>query len=598
MVEELKQREAMNPNYQWNLTAMYPSDQAFEEDLKEVRNSLKEISKYQGHLAEGPGQLAEALDLYLDLQRRLSYVYVYSHLKNDQDQTNNQYQDMEARASQLLTEFGEETAFFAPELMAIPEEKLEDFIKGHDRLAFYRQYLDNETRFRDHTLSDDQERLLAQGQEVFGNAVKSFSVLNNADLKFPQVHNQAGDLVTLSHGNFINFLESSNRKVRQEAFEAHYSIYDQFKNTFASLLSGQIKSHNYLAKARHFDSARQAALFSDHVPEEVYDTLIETVNGALEGLHQYMALRKEQVGLDQLEAYDLYTPILGEPSLTFTYEEAKKITLEALAPLGEKYGEILQAAFDGKWIDVYENVGKRSGAYSSGAYGSNPYILMNWQDGLNSLYTLVHELGHSLHTYMTNHEQDYVYSHYSIFLAEIASTTNENLLTQYLLDHYSEPSVRAYVLNHFLDGVKGTIYRQTQFAEFEHFMHEQDAKGQPLTADFLSDHYEKLNAKYYGESVNSNSPIRLEWSRIPHFYYNYYVFQYATGFSAAVYFSQAILSGDPSKIEAYLNFLKSGNKAYPLDTMLEAGLDMTKSDYIQASLDLFKERLAEFKELI
>ncbi|MGO3212452.1 MAG: oligoendopeptidase F, partial [Ruoffia tabacinasalis] len=450
----------------------------------------------------------------------------------------------------------------------------------------------------EHVLPPEQELLLASASEVFGGATRIFGYLNNADFQFPTVKDSEGNDVQLTHGLYGKLLESTDRRVRKDTFEGFYSVYQQFENTLAQTLTTEIKTHNYNAKVRGFESARAAALFTNNIPESVYDTLLETVESRLNLLHRYVDLRKSLLNIDDLEMYDMYTPLLGEPPIAFTYEEAKEITLNALQPLGEEYLEIIRNAFDEQWIDVYENKGKRSGAYSSGTYDSKPYILMNWQDSLNSLYTLVHELGHSAHSYLTHANQPYEYGSYSIFLAEIASTTNENLLTNYLLRTYDDKDIQRYVLNHFLDGLKGTVFRQTQFAEFEHFIHDQDGNGQPLTAEFLSENYQKLNAKYYGPSVNSDSEIKNEWSRIPHFYMNYYVFQYATGFAAATAFADRIADGDKEALNSYLGFLKSGKSQYAIDTMKTAGLDMTKRDYIEQTLDVFEQRLAEFEALL
>lgn len=594
----LKSREEMNELYTWDLTSMYADDAAQEADAEAVKAMFPKLAEFSGKLAEGPEVLADALDLIGEAARKMSNVYVYAHLKNDQDATNSTYQEMYAKATQLYGQFGETVAYFEPELNTIPEATLTQFIDENDRLKHYQQHLDNMGRGRAHVLPQEQELLLAQASEVFQGASNTFGLLNNADLVFPTIKDEEGKEVQLTHSLYSKFLESSDRRVRKETFEKFYSVYDQFKNTMASILSTNIKVNNYDAKVHKFESARQAALFTNNIPESVYDTLVDTVNKRLDLLHRYVGLRKELLGLEDLEMYDMYTPLLGDAPIKMTYEEAKSITLEALAPLGEEYLAIMREAFEDRWIDLYENKGKRSGAYSSGTYDSKPYILMNWQDNVNWLYTLVHELGHSAHSYLTHKNQPYTYGSYSIFLAEIASTTNENLLTAYLLDKYEDPQVRLYIINHFLDGMKGTVYRQTQFAEFEHFMYQSDAAGQPLTQQFLSDNYRELNRKYYGEAVNSDSEIALEWSRIPHFYYNYYVFQYATGFSAATAFSKAILEGQEGALDKYLGYLKAGRSQYPIDIIKTAGLDMTQSDYIDAALDVFEQRLNEFEALL
>ncbi|HCR2881416.1 TPA: oligoendopeptidase F, partial [Enterococcus faecium] len=422
--------------------------------------------------------------------------------------------------------------------------------------------------------------------------------LNNADLVFPTIEGENGEIVQLSHGVYGQLLESTDRRVREAAFKGLYSVYEQFRNTFASTLGTHIKGHNFKAKVRNYSSAREASLSNNHIPESVYDTLVDVVNKHLPLLHRYMELRKRLLEVEKLHMYDLYTPVLGEAPITFTYEEAKEKALEALKPMGEEYMAIVEKAFSERWIDVVENKGKRSGAYSSGSYDTNPYILLNWHDTLDQLFTLVHEMGHSVHSYFTRSNQPYVYGDYSIFLAEIASTTNENILTEYLLETEKDPRVRAYVLNHYLDGFKGTVFRQTQFAEFEHFMHTEDEKGVPLTSEYLSDSYGKLNAKYYGPAVEEDPEIKFEWSRIPHFYYNYYVFQYSTGFSAASALAKKILNQEPEALENYLAYLKAGNSDYPVEVMKKAGVDMTQAAYIEDAMSMFEQRLNELEELI
>lgn len=596
--EQLKTRDQIDPQDTWDLMPMFESDEAWQEAYESAAPKIAHLEALAGTLSQSGEHLAQAIDQILEVSRFVVQIYVYAHLKNDQDQSNATYQSMDAQAVQLYSQLNQALAFFEPELLAIPQAQLETFIQETPALELYQQYLDNTTRYRPHVLSEAEEQLLAQGSEIFGAPSRTFGVLNNADLAFPHVTDDQGQPVQLTHSVYGKMLESTDRRVRQETFEEFYSVYDQFKNTFASVLGTSVKTNNFHAKVRGFDSARQRALFTNNIPEQVFDTLVDVVNDHLELLHRYVALRQELLGLEDLEMYDMYTPLLGEAPIKFTYEEAKAITLEALAPLGEDYVAIIQKAFDERWIDLYENAGKRSGAYSSGTYDSNPYILMNWQDNVNWLYTLVHELGHSAHSYLTHQHQPYVYGNYSIFLAEIASTTNENLLTTYLLNKYEDPENRLYILNHFLDGVKGTVFRQTQFAEFEHWMHTSDAAGQPLTQEVLSIEYQALNQRYYGEEVNSDSQIALEWARIPHFYMNYYVFQYATGFAAAAFFEKGISSGCEMTVENYLGFLKSGSKNYPIDTMKATGLDMTQKTYLLETMDLFEERLNEFEHLV
>ena len=597
-MSKLKTRDQVNEKDTWDLSTLFESDEAHETALEEVKNKLLTIDRLKGTLANNAQAMLDGIETITSIQRQVSNIYVYAHLKKDQDTSNSQYLSLEAQALQLYALFGEVTAFLEPELNAIPEEIFLKFFEENKDLKEYEMYLNDIIRKREHILSNDQEVLLAQLGEINGGPSNTFGMLNNADLVFPTIRDEEGNEVQLTHAVYGKLLESTDRRVRRETFDKFYSVYDQFKNTIASILSNQIKINNYHAKVRNFLSARQAALFENNVDEAVYDTLLETIGKRLPLLHRYVELRKNLLEVDQLEMYDLYTPLLGESPIKMTYDEAKEITLKALAPLGEEYLSIMEAAFNERWIDLFENKGKRSGAYSSGSYDSKPYILMNWQDNLNWLYTLVHELGHSAHSYLTRKNQPYIYGSYPIFLAEIASTMNENLLTAYLLEKYQEPKVRLFILNHFLDGLKGTMFRQAQFAEFEHFMYQADADGKPLTQQFLSDHYRELNKKYYGDKVNSDSLIALEWARIPHFYYNYYVFQYATGFAAAAAFSSDVLNGKAGAVDNYLGFLKSGRRKYPIETIKDAGLDMTKSDYIDAALDLFESRLNEFEALL
>lgn len=546
----------------------------------------------------GSQAFLSALEFVLALSRRLEKLYVYSHLKNDQDTANTTYQGLYAKASNLVAQVSEAVAWFDPELLTMSDETIWGYFDQEPKLAVYRHMIEKTINERPHVLPAEQEALLAGAGEIFGAPGNIFSVLNNADLDFPVVEDENGEKVQLSHGVYGELMESTDRSVREAAFKGLYGVYEQFRNTFAQTLSTNIKAHNFKAKARKFDSARQAALSANHIPESVYDTLVDVVNQHLPLLHRYMALRKRLLAVDTLHMYDVYTPILGEAPIRYTYEEAVEKAKEALKPLGEEYLAVVEEAFSNRWIDVVENKGKRSGAYSSGAYDTLPYILMNWNDRLDQLFTLVHEMGHSVHSYFTRNNQPYAYGDYSIFLAEIASTTNENILTEYMLQTETDPRVKAYVLNHFLDGFKGTIFRQTQFAEFEHFMHVEDAKGTPLTSEFLSENYAELNAKYYGPSVEKDPEIRLEWSRIPHFYYNYYVYQYSTGFSAASALAKKILAGEPDALTNYLNYLKAGRSDYPIEVMKKAGVDMTKADYIEDAMKVFEQRLNELEELV
>lgn len=597
-VKQLPKREELPENLTWDLTKIFSSDQEFDEKYLELSEKLKKSEKYKGTLDQGASQFLDAIEFVLSVYRQTEIIYVYAHLKNDQDTGNTEYQALYARASSLFSKVSGAVSWFEPEILQLSDERIWQYFKEEPKLEVYRHYIQQIVDNRAHVLSADQESLLAGAGEIFEASSDTFAVLNNADLVFPTIEGENGEKVQLSHGVYGQLLESTDRSVREAAFKGLYSVYEQFRNTFASTLSTHIKGHNFKAKVRNYSSAREASLSNNHIPESVYDTLVAVVNKHLPLLHRYMELRKRLLEVEKLHMYDLYTPVLGEAPITFTYEEAKEKALEALKPMGEEYMTIVEKAFSERWIDVVENKGKRSGAYSSGSYDTNPYILLNWHDTLDQLFTLVHEMGHSVHSYFTRSNQPYVYGDYSIFLAEIASTTNENILTEYLLETEKDPRVRAYVLNHYLDGFKGTIFRQTQFAEFEHFMHTEDEKGVPLTSEYLSDSYGKLNAKYYGPAVEEDPEIKFEWSRIPHFYYNYYVFQYSTGFSAASALAKRLLSQEPDALENYLAYLKAGNSDYPVEVMKKAGVDMTQAAYIEDAMSMFEQRLNELEELI
>ncbi|HBM6307567.1 TPA: oligoendopeptidase F [Enterococcus faecium] len=597
-VKQLPKREELPENLTWDLTKIFSSDQEFDEKYLELSEELKQSEKHKGTLDQGASQFLNAIEFVLRVYRQTEVIYVYAHLKNDQDTGNTDYQVLYARASSLFSKVSEAVSWFEPEILQLSDDQIWQYFKEEPKLEVYRHYIQQIVDNRAHVLSAEQESLLAGAGEIFDASSDTFAVLNNADLVFPTIEGENGEIVQLSHGVYGQLLESTDRRVREAAFKGLYSVYEQFRNTFASTLGTHIKGHNFKAKVRNYSSAREASLSNNHIPESVYDTLVDVVNKHLPLLHRYMELRKRLLEVEKLHMYDLYTPVLGEAPITFTYEEAKEKALEALKPMGEEYMAIVEKAFSERWIDVVENKGKRSDAYSSGSYDTNPYILLNWHDTLDQLFTLVHEMGHSVHSYFTRSNQPYVYGDYSIFLAEIASTTNENILTEYLLETEKDPRVRAYVLNHYLDGFKGTVFRQTQFAEFEHFMHTEDEKGVPLTSEYLSDSYGKLNAKYYGPAVEEDPEIKFEWSRIPHFYYNYYVFQYSTGFSAASALAKKILNQEPEALENYLAYLKAGNSDYPVEVMKKAGVDMTQAAYIEDAMSMFEQRLNELEELI
>ena len=529
--------------------------------------------------------------------RRIEKLYSYAHMKNDQDTRVAKYQEYQAKGMAIYSEFGQAFAFYEPEFMAITEDQYQAFLTEKPELQIYQHYFDKLLQKKEHILTQREEELLAGAGEIFSAASETFAILDNADIVFPVVHNEAGEEVQLTHGNYISLVESKNREIRKEAYEALYSIYEQYQHTYAKTLQTNVKVQNYNAKVRKFSSAREAALSANFIPESVYDSLVSAVNKHLPLLQRYIALRSKILGISDLKMYDVYTP-LSETDYKFSYEEALAKSEEVLAVLGEDYLGRVKQAFSERWIDVYENQGKRSGAYSGGSYDTNAFMLLNWQDTLDNLFTLVHETGHSMHSSYTRENQPYVYGDYSIFLAEIASTTNENILTEKLLEEVEDDATRFAILNHFLDGFRGTVFRQTQFAEFEHAIHKADQEGQVLTSEFLNDLYAELNEKYYGLKKEDNSQIQYEWARIPHFYYNYYVFQYSTGFAAASALAEKIVYGTQEDKDKYINYLKAGNSDYPLNVIKKAGVDMEKEDYLNAAFAVFERRLDEFEALV
>ncbi|QYF81837.1 oligoendopeptidase F [Brevibacterium sp. PAMC21349] len=594
----LPSRSEIAPEDTWRLEDIFATEEDWEAAFKAVKEDLKKAEAHKGTLGESAEKLFAALQLQDEVFEKLGKVYSYSHMRNDQDTTNPFYQGMEDRAKALYAQAAAAFSYMVPELLSIDESKVEGFLEEKEELKLYKHSLEEINLQRPHILSAEQEELLAQASEVLDASGNTFGMLNNADLKFPTIKDEEGNEVEITHGRYIRFLESEDRRVREEAFKGVYSKYGEFRNTFASTLSGEVKNHNFNATVRKYDSARQAALSNNNIPETVYDNLVKTVNDNLPLLHRYLDLRKKVLELDELHMYDLFTPLVKEVKMEVTYDEAKDYVLKGLAPLGEDYLNVLKEGFQNRWVDVHENKGKRSGAYSSGTYGTNPYILMNWQNNVNNLFTLVHEFGHSVHSYYTRKHQPYPYGNYSIFVAEVASTCNENLLNDYLLNSIEDEKKRIYLLNHYLEGFRGTLFRQTMFAEFEHTIHLKAQNGEALTADMLTKEYYELNKKYFGENVTIDEEIGLEWARIPHFYYNYYVYQYATGISAATALSKQILEEGEPAVKRYLEFLKSGSSDYPIEVLKKAGVDMTKAEPVQEAMNVFEEKLNELEELL
>ena len=590
-------REEVPVELTWDLSAIYESNEGFEKDLEFVKSQIPAVAAAKDTALKDGESLLAFLNLLNVVDDKIETAYVYSHLKADQDTSNNENQVLNQRAFSTYIEFSGASAWFAPAILALSDEAFEEYFKQEPGLEDFRVLLETARIKKGHVLSDKEEALLSKANEVFSGPSKTFNFLNNADLKFGTIKNEKGEEVELTHGNYITFLESTNREVRKNVFETKYKPYIQFKNTFASTLGSEVKAHNFKALAHNYESSRQAALSANQVPEEVYDALLTVVNEKLPLLHRYIALQQKALGLDELHMYDLHVPITGEAPIKYNYEEASKATFEALKPLGEEYQDILKQAYEQRWIDVAENIGKRSGGYSSGAYTTAPYILLNWHDDLSNFFTLVHELGHSAHSYFTRHTQPFQYGDYSIFLAEIASTTNENLLTDYLLKKHTDKESQKYILNNYLNRFKSTIFRQTQFAEFEHQIHVADQKGEPLTQAAMAEIYGAINKKYYA-NVIQDEEIAYEWTRIPHFYMNYYVYQYATGMAAATALADKILHGTPEDLEAYLNYLRAGRSDKPIEVMKKAGVDMTQTQYLYDAMNVFEQRLEQLEALM
>ena len=597
-VNQLPERKDIAVEDTWRLEDIFATDQAWENEFKDIQDSLPKGEQYKGKLGESANVLWDALQFQDGITERLGRLYTYSHMRYDQDTGNTFYQGMDDRAKNLYSQASSVFSYIVPEILSIDEETINRFMEEKEELKLYEHVLKEINLQRPHVLSAEQEALLAQASEVLSASSNTFGMLNNADLRFPSIKDENGKEVELTHGRYTRFLESADRRVRKEAFEAMYKTYGQYKNTFSSTLAGTVKKDNFYAKVRNYSSAREAALSANNIPESVYENLVGAIHDNLDLLHRYVRLRKKILGVEELHMYDLYTPLVQDVKMEIPYEDAKNYVLNGLAPLGEDYVSVLKEGFDNRWVDVHENRGKRSGAYSSGAYGTNPYILMNWQDNVNNLFTLAHEFGHSVHSYYTRKNQPYQYGDYSIFVAEVASTTNEALLNDYLLKEIDDEQKRIYLLNHYLEGFRGTVFRQTMFAEFEHLIHKMAQDGVALTAESLTQTYYDLNKKYFGEDIVIDEEIGLEWSRIPHFYYNYYVYQYATGFSAAAALSSQILEEGQPAVERYLGFLEAGSSDFPIEVLKKAGVDMTSPEPIKAACKVFEEKLTELEQLL
>lgn len=589
-------REEIDEQYRWDLSSIFESDEAFLAALEEAKKLPPRFASFQGKISASAANLLAYLKLDDEAGLILTKLVNYAERKSDEDTRESRYQDYSSQVMTLWVSLSSASSWFTSELLSLSEQEMEGFYSQEPELELYRRCLDVIFSRREHVLSPAEEKLLAAAGDMANQPDNIFSLLNDADLTFPDAHDAKGAAHPVTHGSYIPLMMSADRTLRESAYESLYSSYRQFRNTFAATLGAQNKQLKFFAEARRYESALEAALSANEVPTQVYTNLIETVHNNMDAMYKYVALRKELLDVDELRFSDLYVPIVDDVELTFTYEEACDIILEALRPMGENYLALVRRGLSERWIDVYETPGKRSGAYSAGGYGMHPVILLNFQGKLDDVFTLIHEMGHSIHTYLSCANQPVCYSDYVIFVAEVASTCNEALLTRYLLDHAKNERERAYFLNHFLEQFRATLYRQTMFAEFELKVAELTAQSAGITADALCGIYKELNAQYFGDGIALDENIALEWARIPHFYYRFYVYQYATGFAAAIALSQRILDLGEQGREDYLGFLKGGSSKPPIDLLRGAGVDMLSPEPVEDALKLFDEMVDEMAE--
>lgn len=595
--ERIPKRSEQNLEYTWAIEDIYADDGLWKADLEKLKKMPERLTSFKGKLGESGKTLFEFLTLSDEISVLCDSLGNYAQRKSDEDTANSTYQAMTGQLTNVYVAINSALSFETPELVAISDEKLEMFYSETPELELYRKHLDKIRKQKEHILSDAEEKILALSGEMAQSPENVYSMFSDADLKFPDARDKDGAKHQVTHGSYIPLVQSKDRVLRKSAFESMYHTYDNFKNTCAATLSAQVKALNFYAKARKYNSTLEASLSGTDVPVEVYHNLINAVHENMHYMYDYVKLRKKIMGLDELHMYDLYTPVVSDVDMKITFEQAKETVLKALEPMGEEYLAILREGFENRWIDVYENQGKTSGAYSAGAR-VHPYVLLNHKDTLNCMFTLAHEMGHAIHSYLSNKNQPVVYSDYVIFVAEVASTCNEALLMQYLLKNTDDKQEKAYLINYFLEQFRTTLYRQTMFAEFELKINEQVENGETLTADSLNSLYRSLNELYFGKDIVIDSEIDLEWARIPHFYYDYYVYQYATGYSAAIALSQRILTeGDPA-VKDYLNFLSGGCSKDPISLLKGAGVDMTTSKPVDDALKLFGELINEMEELV
>ncbi len=597
-IKKIVKRNEQKEEYKWRLEDIFPDNKRWEEEFQKLKELIKEVSKYQGKLGESANNLLHTLKLTDEISLLQERLFTYAYMRRDEDTANTTYQALSDKAQKISVEVSGALSFITPEILAIPDNQLASYIESNNELKHYKQAIAEIIRQKEHTLSKEEEQILALTEELAHAPSEIFNMLNNADLKFPTVKDENGEEVELTKSRYSQFMESKDRRVRLEAFTTLYSTYEKQKNTIAAIISANVKKDIFYSQIRKYPSALAASLSQDNVDVSVYENLITTIHESLPLLHRYMKIRKKLLGLDELHMYDLYVPMVKDVEIKITYDEAKEHVLQAVKPLGEEYISVFKEGLNNRWIDVYENEGKRGGAYSWGAYGTHPYVLLNHQDNVDSMFTLAHEMGHALHTYFSNANQSYTYAHYKIFVAEVASTLNEALLMDYMLKRAEDKNVKMYFINHYLEQFRTTVYRQVMFAEFEKLMHEAVEQGEALTTEWLNTNYYELNKKYYGSDVVVDQEISLEWARIPHFYMNFYVYKYATGFSAAQALTNKILNVGEEAVKRYLDFLKSGGSDYPLNLLKKAGVDLTTPEPIKQGLEIFSHLLDEMEQLV
>ncbi len=596
-IESMKTRNEIDDKYKWNMKDVYADEDLWSKDIEKAKELFRRLKEFRGIICRDADSFAECMKLMSEIELLTEKVYFYANQKYHEDLGCSRYQNMAGESTELLTRFYTASSFVEPELLAADEALIRNYLKRED-LQKFTQYLNNLFRQKEHILSDEAEEILAAAQKISQSPSDIFQVLNNADLKFPEIKDENGEMVRITHSRFGIFLESRDRSVREAAFKQMYAVYGQFRNTIAAIFLASVKKDNFFAEMRKYDSSRQMYLEDGNIPEQVYDNLIETVQEHLPLLHRYVELRKRVLGLEEVHLYDLYVPLVKEVDFNVPFEKAKEMVLEGLKPMGEEYGALLKKGFGEGWLDVYENEGKRSGAYSWSVYGVHPYVLLNYQPNLNNVFTIAHEMGHALHSYYSNENQTYTNSGYKIFVAEVASTCNESLLIHHLLGHTDSKEEKAYLLNHFLEQFRTTLFRQTMFAEFEKITHEMVDSGKTLNQEMLCEIYFELNRKYFGDKIVIDKEIEMEWARIPHFYTAFYVYQYATGFSAAIALSKRILElGEPA-VEDYKKFLKGGCSDYPIELLKTAGVDMGSREPVKAAMKVFEELLEELEKLV